>query len=229
MPNNMSNSVINTIILATSFLALFGVAEMFYHLRKVRVEFTRKLVHVGTGLLTLLFPVMLSNHWWVLLLCVSFAMILVISMKCNLLQSINAIERKSFGSITYPIAVYACYLFFDGYNHRYIYFYLPILILAICDPIAALTGKKWPIGKYKCGQGNKTISGSGMFFMSAFILVLLLFTLLEKEVALSNILFAGIVIASISALVEALSRNGYDNITIPAIVLICLIAIEYLC
>src|ERR1700741_4724092 len=101
----MSKDIINTIILACSFLALFGLAEFIYHTFKVRAELTRKLVHFGTGILTLLFPVMLNNHWLVLFLCGSFALILMVSLKFNLLKSINAIDRKSHGSISYPISV----------------------------------------------------------------------------------------------------------------------------
>src|SRR5438309_317623 len=111
----MSKEILNTIILASSFLALFGVAEVLYHFFKVRAEFTRKIVHVGTGLLSLLFPLMLSNHWYVLFLCASFGLILVLSLKFNLLKSINAIDRESVGSLAYPVSVYCSYLAFDYY------------------------------------------------------------------------------------------------------------------
>lgn len=219
----MNTDIFNTIILAVSFLALFGAAELLYHKLKVKVELTRKLVHVGTGLITLLFPVMLSSHWFALLLCSSFAVILIASLKFDLLKSINAIERESVGSIAYPVSVYGCYLAFDHFNHQHIYFYLPILILAICDPVAALTGKKWPIGKYKVGKDNKTMMGSGMFFLTALTLILILsaFTGTE-EVTIKTFVWAGI-IAFNSAVTEALSRRGYDNITIPASVLLSMV------
>ncbi|MBI3239032.1 MAG: phosphatidate cytidylyltransferase, partial [Flavobacteriia bacterium] len=62
----MTTDWINAAILSVSFLALFGIAELLYHFAHVKVELTRKLVHLGTGVLTLLFPLMLSNHWFVL-------------------------------------------------------------------------------------------------------------------------------------------------------------------
>lgn len=228
----MSKDILNTIILASSFLVLFGIAELLYHKLKVKVELTRKLVHTGTGLLTLLFPVMLGDHWLVLLLCSSFALILITSLKFDLLRSINAIERESVGSIAYPVSVYGCYLVFDYFNHQYIYFYLPILILAICDPIAALTGKKWPMGKYKVGKDNKTMMGSTMFFISAFILCTIVFIALSKinrgENIIPKIILHASIIAFISSISEALSRRGYDNITIPSAVLISLFITEHI-
>lgn len=219
----MSSEILNAILLAAFFLVLFAIAEVVYHFFKVKAELTRKLVHVGTGLLTLLFPVMLKNHWLVLLLCSSFALILILSLKFNLLKSINAIDRESVGSIAYPISVYGCYLAFDYFHQQYIYFYLPILILAICDPIAALIGKRWPKGKFKVGEGYKTVMGSGMFFLSACILCLCWLSFEGLQLITYSFL-----IALVSCITEAVSKKGYDNITIPLSVLIGLIIINRL-
>lgn len=210
----MSKDIINTIYLALSFLALFGLAEVLYHYMKVKAELTRKLVHFGTGLLTLLFPVMLDNHWLVLLLCGSFAVILIASLRFNMLRSINAIDRISAGSICYPVAVYLCYLGYDHFNGKHIYFYLPVLALAICDPVAALTGKKWPVGKYRIGSDNKTMMGSTMFFVSCFLLSLGLFLLME-EAFNATVVLTSFTIALICAIAEALSPKGFDNLSIP--------------
>lgn len=214
----MNSDLLNTIILAGAFLCLFSVAEFLFHFLKVKVELTRKLVHLGTGVLTLLFPLMLDNHWLVLLLCSSFALILVLSLKYNLLKSINAIDRESVGSIAYPVAVYITYLFYDNYRPNYIYFYLPILILAICDPLAALLGKKFPLGKYKVGKETKTIMGSSAFFVSAFSVYVFLFSLLNMSVLITYAL----IISIVATITEALSKKGFDNITIPFSVIICL-------
>jgi phytol kinase len=211
----------NTFILASSFLLLFGVAELLYHKLKVKVELTRKLVHIVTGLLTLLFPVMLNNHWLVLLLCSSFALILVVSLRFNLLKSINAIDRESVGSIAYPVAVYGCYLAYDYTGQNYLYYYLPILTLAICDPIAALTGKRWPIGKYKVGKDSKTLMGSSMFFLSALILSWYFIRTFTGDDKIS-IIGSALAVSAVATMTEAISRRGLDNITIPGAVLVML-------
>ena len=227
----MSGEIINTAILASAFLLLFGVAEILYHKFKVKVELTRKLVHFGTGMITLLFPVMLDNQWFVLFLCASFAIILLTSLKFNFLKSINAIERKSHGSILFPLAVYGCYLVYDHYKNKfgktddqYIYFYLPILTLAICDPIAALFGKKFPYGKFKTGKETKTMVGSSAFFVSSIILSISMLLCFSKD-ALSpfHLVLVSVAIALFSSVAEAFSGKGSDNITIPACVVTVLI------
>lgn len=228
----MKQDILNTLILALSFLALFGIAEWIHHTFKVKAEYTRKLVHFGTGILTLLFPILLNNHWLVLFLCASFALILLVSLKFNLLRSINGIDRKSYGSLAYPLAVYLAYLAYDWgkinlsiYGKGYILFYLPILILAICDPLAALTGKRWQYGKYKIGLETKTLMGSGMFFICAFILSLC-FLLIDPSLHFSlRILVVALVIAIITTLTEAFSKNGLDNLFIPLAGIIALYSV----
>jgi phytol kinase len=221
----LDKDILNTFILACSFIALFAVAEVLYHKLKVRVELTRKLVHLGTGLLTFLFPVMIGNHWLVLILCASFAVLLILSLKYNLLQSINAIKRESVGSLAYPLAVYGCYFVYDHFDKHLTNFYLPIIVLAVSDPIAALTGTKWPLGKYRVGKEYKTLMGSSMFFASA-LGITLAFLVPQHEPA-TAMLF-GVGIALVATISEALSKKGYDNITIPASVLLCLIIVEQL-
>ncbi|MGV3632575.1 MAG: phosphatidate cytidylyltransferase [Bacteroidota bacterium] len=221
----MSTDLIHTLILAASFLGLFALAEILYHFLKTQAEYTRKLVHIGTGLLTLLFPVLLSNHWWVLILCCSFALILILSLRFSLLQSINAIDRESVGSLAYPVSVYCCFLAYVHYG-EIAFFYIPILILAICDPIAALTGKKWPLGKFTIGKNSKSLMGTGMFFASALLVILGIYIIQGGETGSFKFMFEMLIIASVSAFVEALSGRGYDNLTIPLAVLLCLTAFQ---
>ncbi len=217
----MKEDIINSIILSGAFLSLFAIAEVLYHYLKVKAELTRKLVHFGTGLLSLLFPLMLSNHWFVLTLCASFALILIASLKFNLLKSINAIDRKSYGSLCYPLAVYSCFLIQSWYGKQsnfyggYLIYYLPLLILAISDPMAALVGKRWAWMPFKVGKGTKTMAGTMAFFGSAFVISLIAFFAFQITLSMEFLVVSCLLIALITAISEAISRNGFDNLFIP--------------
>jgi phytol kinase len=224
----MNQDFLNAILLGVSFLLLFGIGELMFHYFKVKVELTRKFSHAGTGLLTLLFPLLLGSHWLVLFLCSSFAVILLLSMKYGFLKSINAIDRDSVGSIAYPVSVYLCYLAFEHYQYHYYYFYMPVLILAFCDPLAALAGKKWPWGRYRVGKDYKTLLGSGAFFVSAFFLQLVVLFLLGFDSLNSRVLLVSIVVALLACLAEAFSKRGFDNLSIPLCVLLTLMLINHL-
>lgn len=211
----MNTDWINMGILAAAFLGLFGVAEFLFHVCKVKAELTRKFVHIGTGVLTMLFPVMLGNQWLVLLLCTAFAVLLIASLYYRLLPSINGIDRFSVGSLAYPVSVYGCYLLYDYHRQDFQYFYVPVLTLAICDPVAALTGKRWPKGKYKVGNETKTLMGSVMFTLTAWILFVALSYFFHPQRSLVLVIWQGLIIAMCAAIAEAVSRKGTDNLTIP--------------
>lgn len=208
----MSNALFNTLVLGGVFLLLFGLAELLYYVFKLKAELTRKFVHFNTGFITLLFPSLIDNHWYVLLLCASFAVLLVSSKRFGFLKSINAIDRKSSGSLLYPIVVYGCYLLYDYFQSE-IFYFIPILSLAVADPIAALVGKKWPLGKYTIFGYSKTLSGSGAFFLFAFVSTGIVGWLQGLQ---STILFTlAISVALATTVAEAVSHRGLDNLTIP--------------
>ncbi len=214
----------NLTIVASIFLSLFATGELLYHKLKIKAEISRKFVHLFTGVFTFLLPELIGDHRIVFCLCLSFAMLLYASKKYGFLKSINAIDRPSQGSLWYPFIIYACYYFYSISN-EYIYFYLPILILAIADPLAALIGKKWPKGKYTIGCHTKTVVGSAAFLSSAFIISLSILLMLTPVPLIISIAIA-LAIAIFTTIAEALSRNGLDNFTIPAASLLVLLIIE---
>ncbi len=225
------------LMLGGCFLALFALGEFLYRIAKVQAEYTRKLIHVGTGLLTLLFPVFLINHWYVLLLCGMFAIILLLSLRFKFLPSINAIERKSHGSISFPLAVYCTFLFYtygfiDSWNGNYetqpAFYYIPVLTLAICDPLAALTGKSFPVKTFKVGEGRKSFGGSLAFFISATLLCFIfLYGGFAGSHPFSNALIISLCVAIATTFAEAFSRNGFDNLTIPGAAILVLYFISH--
>lgn len=215
--------VVFPLLLSMGFLALFGMAEYLYHIKKVKPEITRKLVHVGTGILTLLFPLLLTDHWQVLFLSGSFMSLLLASLKYRWLPSINDVRRVSYGSLLYPVSVYGCYLMYVFWGNGLITFYLPILTLTFCDPLAALVGKRFPAGQYRVGDGHKTVSGSLTFLVVAFLLAFGAFFMHSVGViSITEILLFSIVVALAATLAEAASGAGTDNLTIPASVLLAL-------
>jgi dolichol kinase len=209
----MYHDFVNVLILSGYFLLLFGFAEWLFYKFKWKPENTRKIVHFGTGILTFLFPVMLSHHLWVLLLCSSFAVLLLLSMKFNFLNSINGVDRITWGSLCFPLAVYLCFIANVYYNDS-LYFYLPMLVLAISDPAAALVGKATGWCPYQVWGQSKTIGGSLAFFISA-ILLGAGFHLGFNHDTLQSKGMAIVIMALVTTAVEAVSTKGWDNVSIP--------------
>ena len=203
---------------ALAFVGLFGLAEVLFHLVKLKAEYTRKIVHVGTGFLTLLFPVYLSQFWQVIVLCASFLLLLMLSMKLNFLPSINKVERETSGSPAYPLAVVAVFgffLFMKQYHvfDSLVYFFLPVLVMAIADPVAALAGQNWQ--ERKRLAGGKSLVGTLAFFITAFIIAAVLLFAFNVNVNVLWLAAFSLVVAAATALVERVSSHGWDNFTIP--------------
>ena len=220
----MNENIIHIGYLATAYLLLFTSAELLYHKLNIQVEVTRKYVHIVTGILSLLFPLLLNHHLYVLLLTSSFLIILVLSLKYNLLNAINGIERKSRGSILYPIIVYGSFLVYQHYDHLSFY-YIPIVILAICDPVAAFVGKKWTKLEYTTFGKKKTLTGSFGFFVVALVLSVVLLINMEN-IVFYKALVIGFSVSLATAVAEALTHKGYDNITIPGVAILVLVLFE---
>lgn len=210
----MTTELMNTFLLSAAFLILFALAEFLFRVVKIQGEVTRKIVHIGTGILTMLFPILVDNHWLVLFLCASFAVILTLSLRFHFLKGINTIDRKSHGSISYPVAVYLSYLFYEFHsNHNLLFFYLPVLTMAIADPMAAFIGKKTRFIPVRIFGENKTIGGFlGFFFTSIGITITL--TYFFPDSGFNQIVLI-IICALSSALTELYTPRGLDNITIP--------------
>ena len=220
----MKQVMLAPLLLACCFLALFAAAEWLYHRRKVKAEWTRKLVHAGTGIITLLFPLWLHSHWQVLFLCGSFLLVLLASLRFRMLPSINAIDRFSVGSILYPVAVYGCFLVFQFAQHGLIVFYLPMLILAICDPVAAFAGKRFPFGAYRIWGCRKTCAGSCAFLFTAVLLTAgMVFAFDESRPVLQSHPGLLVLVPLCATLSEAIGVKGWDNLTNPASVALTLI------
>ena len=222
--------------LSAAFLSLFAAAEILYRRWHVQAEHTRKLVHAGTGLLTLLFPMLLTSHWQALLLCGSFALILLASMRTGMLPSIHAIRRTSHGSICYPTVVYLVFAAYEwvsthgtGPIPALLYFYIPILTMALCDPAAALIGRKWPIWKFRVGSGTKSLAGSVAFFVTAFLLTAVLMLVFQSDGwAASRMLANALTLGVVTCATEAFTPYGFDNLTIPLAAFITLYTMSHL-
>ena len=208
--------------LSGAFLLLFIVAEVLYRKAHVQAEHTRKLVHAGTGLLTLLFPLVLDEVWQVVAMCGSFLLLLVASMRLGWLPSINAVERKTAGSWLFPVVVVLCFVFYrqvcNGPGALYqplFYFYTPLLLLALCDPVAALVGRWWSRRHPQAAPG-KTWAGSGAFFALAMLIVLVsgqAFAL--RQIPAISAVAVAVATAFATTAAERWSGGGWDNFTIP--------------
>jgi len=217
----MSSEIMNSLYIALIYLAMFGIGEVLYHFMHVKAEMTRKFSHLSAGFIAFLFPMLITHHIFVLMLAAGFTGLLFLTKKVNLLKSIHAVKRKTVGSYLYPISIYGCFLVYSHYDNL-LFYYLPLLILAISDTIAAIGGEAWAFGRFFKHTDSKTLFGSSLFFVSAMVISIVVLALLTN-LSFRTIIILSILISLLTSFIEAISNKGLDNITIPLTVLSILV------
>ncbi len=219
----------NTIVIA--FFYLIGIAillifnELNYRRLKIKGEFTRKFAHFSATLATIPFPYIFSSHWYVLILASIFFAILLVTQHGRQLKSIHDIERKSVGSYLLPLSIYITFLISSLLQNKFLYI-LPMLILAVCDPMAAILGMntKKNNGKIKLFgiKTEKTIIGTAAFFITSFIISIIALYFHRAAFDLKTF-WLGLAVAGTGTLTELTGWRGSDNLSIPLSVALVLI------
>ena len=218
----------NKIIIA--FIYLLGIAfllifnELNYRRLNIKGEYSRKIAHFMSTLATVPFPYIFPSHWYVLVLATIFFLVLFISKKGTLLGSINNIDRLSIGSYLLPVSIYITFYISQAVGNKLI-FILPMLILAISDPIAAIVGISLQKYNHKIKffgiNTGKSMFGSGAFFISSLIISLIAIYF-NRLVFDEKSFWLAFLVASISTVGELVSFRGSDNISIPLSVVLVL-------
>jgi dolichol kinase len=221
----MGNQIVLTVLFLFAILFLLIFNEMVYRRLGLKGEITRKFAHFTATLSTVTFPYLFESHWYVLFLALLFFILLFISRNRTYLKSIHDIDRESLGSFLLPIAIYLTFLVADLENNRFL-FILPILVLAISDPIAGILGINLQQYNHKINlfgwKLQKTWLGSLSFFVSSLIISIIAFYFNQGAFTLKTF-WLSLMVATVSTLTEMLSWRGTDNLVIPMSVLIVLL------
>lgn len=179
-------------------------------------EVARKTVHVGMGLACASFPWVFDRPLPVVVLAViatlPLAAIRILpALKDGIGSAIHGIERPSYGEILFAPAVALVFVLARGDRDLYL---IPILILTIADAAGALVGTRWGKRRYGSGEGFKTVEGSLIFWLVAFLCGFL--PLLQcGRVDAQHALWIGLALGVLAMMAEGISDRGFDNIVIP--------------
>lgn len=221
----MTNQVTLSVIFLVGIGLLLVFNELIYRRLNLKGEVTRKFAHFAATLATITFPYLFSSHWYILILAGIFFAILFFSRNSAQLKSIHDIDRKSVGSYLLPVSIYITFLIAQLLGNKFL-FILPMLILAICDPMAGILGINLKNYNHRITifghKTKKTILGSGSFLASSFI-VSVIALYFHRTVFDLKTFWLAMGIAVISTAVELISWRGTDNLSIPVSVLLMLL------
>jgi dolichol kinase len=194
------------------FLSVIGVVETLMRKGRLAAETARKSIHVAGGLGCLLFPLLISSWISVLCLAVVFASILYLGENRKMLQSLSMVERRSCGSLLFPVAILMLFILSEGRIWLYV---SSLLVLVLADTAAALAGTRFGRTFYETAPGeSKSLEGTLMFCVVGFFSVYLSMVALSDIPHLTCILTA-LLMALLLGGLEAVSIGGTDNLLVP--------------
>ena len=155
-------------VIAVCFVGLIVVAELWRAFRNPPAEWTRKLVHLGGGIICLSIPFFIHSHWVVLVLAAAMALIFIVSKRFGLLQGIHGVDRPSAGTEFYPVVIYLLFVLCRGVEWKFV---ICVLVLAVSDSAAALVGKRFGRLRFEVEKECKSVEGSAAFFAVTFAAV----------------------------------------------------------
>lgn len=203
------------LIIAIIFVMLL-IIKIVDKKKKLNGEVKRKLFHTSMGIAMLLLPHIFTSTLSVGILGIIALIILYFLKNSKLKNSLGTIlydiDRESLGEIFFVISVFSIFYLSKGDK---ILYSIPILILTFADSTAALIGKNY--GKNNLSQFNedtKSLEGSFMFFMVAFMATLVPI-LLYTNVGREETLIISAIVGFNVAMVEMISHSGNDNLLIP--------------
>ena len=213
------------LIYQIAFTAVVLTSEIIYRVFNVHPEITRKLTHTGLCMVALTVPSVTDSISVVLILMGIAYLLLYLSKRFGVFGSLNNVERKTSGDASFIAALFICFSVSVLMKDPSL-FYIPVLILALADSAAGLTGvflkvKRWP-GSTWAGRANKSYAGSAVFFFTSFLVIMMVLPAFHQ--APSRVLLAtSLAIGMVATLFEAFSGKGYDNITVPVVTMLLLI------
>ncbi|MBE9012899.1 phosphatidate cytidylyltransferase [Pseudanabaenaceae cyanobacterium LEGE 13415] len=175
-------------------------------------ELVRKVVHIGTGNVILIAWWLNTPMWLGVGASILFSAIALLSYYVPILPNINSIGRKSFGTFFYAVSIGVLVGWFWSISQPQ-FAAIGILVMTWGDGFAALIGQRFGKHPYRLWDMKKSWEGSGSMALISFTVcaLILLFTIGNVW----QIWLISIVIGLIAATLEAFSKFGIDNLTVP--------------
>jgi len=202
-----------TAVFLMTFATVVAGSEFLARRNSVSAETSRKAVHLLGGLICLFFPLLLNSWISVLVIAIGTAFVLYGGERSGVLKCLGGVQRKSRGSLYFPLAVL---LFFVLGKDRLWLYVSGLLVLVFADTAAALAGTHFGKIHYRTGPNQqKSLEGTLAFMAMAFLSIYLPLEFLGGNIGHAACFLSALLLAILLAGFEAISIGGTDNIFVP--------------
>ena len=208
----MNHDMTNLLLLLAALFVLLALSELMRRRFHGTEEFSRKFVHMFTGILVAVSPFFLKSRWPIIAVALIFAVIDYYSVRKGWLKGMHDLHRRTYGTVYYPVSfVILALLFWESHPLILI---TAMLLLAISDAVAALVGENLRAPRiYHIGPDKKSVEGSTAMFLSSLVIVAAALALTGRPAG--EVLWFAALVAFFATVCEAISYQGSDNLTVP--------------
>jgi phytol kinase len=191
------------------------LSEFLWRKKIIAGEYGRKIVHQTAGLYIASWPFFMP---FTSIGCIALGAIIIIllSRKFKIFHAIHDVKRKTYGELLYPISIFML----AAISKADWIFAVAVLFVALADGMAAVIGKKWGTKKYSYDvwKARKTVVGTLGYIVFAYVSLGIGVLIGGRATLLGNPFVVFVWLPLFSALLEAVSPYGLDNITAPLVV-----------
>lgn len=206
--------------------AIVLTAELLHRYTATDPEKIRKVVHIGTGQVILLAWWLEIPAWVGIIASILASSVTLLSYKFPILPGINSVGRKSLGTFFYALSIGILVAWFWTIQQPQ-YAAIGILVMTWGDGLAALIGQKFGKHPYKIGGIQKSWEGSLTMALASYLVTSLILFAVQGNIWQTYVV--PIAVALVATGLEAFSKLGVDNLTVPVgSAALCFLLIEIL-
>ncbi len=201
------------LILAFLYVAvILALGEGLRRGLKLSVEFTRKFVHIGVGMVAFLLVVLFQTWQFAIIPPLVFIVVNYVSYRRQIFAGMETGEKGQLGTVYFPISFSILIPLLWSQPALLVASLMP---MTWGDAFAAIIGRRWGAHKFTLLGQTRSLEGSLAMFVFSLVATFLALIVFAQPVVAS--LMIALVVALIAAIVEALSPLGIDNLTVPLI------------
>ncbi len=199
-------------IVALGLGAIVVLAETLYRQTSSNSELTRKVVHIGSGNVILLAWWLQLPTWVGLTASIIAGIIALLSFYIPFLPGINSVGRKSLGTFFYAVSIGILIAWFWP-SQQFHYAAIGILVMTWGDGLAGLIGQKFGKHQYEVWGIKKSWEGSLTMAVASYVVSSLILLAVHGNTWQTWLI--AMAIALVATGLEAFSKLGIDNLTVP--------------
>ena len=215
------NNTLGFILCLLYVFTMIGLAELLRRWRGYGSGFTRKVIHIGVGMMSWFLPALFTSPWPFVAACGAFMVINLLDWRYDFFKAMKSSSRSNLGTVYFPLAAAVVALVFWEQP--------PLMVAALMpltwgDGLAPVIGATWGKRVYRIHTSTRTLEGSLGFFVAGFVFTWLALWVMPglPEISPAAAVLPALIIMGVTTLIEAVSIWGLDNLTVTAAAILIL-------